>query len=80
MEENIIKITKLKNVRIRNTHDDYLFPYQDVIIVEYANKKERTIDLIANKDITDIDYYKVVKTDRTKESIIFEEYKEDYDE
>ena len=80
MKENIIKITKLKNVKIQNTHDDYLFPYQDVIIVEYANKKERTIDLIANKDITDIDYYKVVKTDRTKESIIFEEYKEDYDE
>ena len=72
--KDIIKITKINNVRIENTHNGYLFPSQNILKIEYRDKTYRILDLISQKDITDIDYFKVVNTDKTKEKTLFKEY------
>lgn len=70
---NIIEIAKIKNVRIKNKHNDFIFPTQDILRVSFENGDIRTIDLICEKDITDIDYFEVIESDRTKERILFKD-------
>ncbi len=70
---DIVKISKLNYVQIKNTHNEFLYPLQSVLIIEYRNKRQSIIDLVANKDITNIDYFEVIKTSKTKEKILFEE-------
>lgn len=67
---NIVEIKKIKNVRIQNLHNDMLYPMQDLLEITFENGKTRTIDLFSEKDITDISYYKVINTKRTKSKII----------
>lgn len=68
---NIIRITRKKNVRILNTHNDYLFPTQDILEIEFENKQTRIIDLFCGKDITEIDYFKVEESKKTKSVNLF---------
>ena len=63
---NIIRITRKKNVRIKNIHNDYLFPTQDILEIEFENKDKRIIDLFCGKDITEIDYFQVEESKKTK--------------
>ena len=74
---DIVKISKLNYVQIGNTHNEHLYPLQSVLIVEYRNKKQRIIDLVSNRDITSIDYFKVIRTNKTKEKILFKEESEE---
>lgn len=67
---NIIEIKKIKNVRIKNIHNDMIFPTQDLLEITFENGKTRIVDLFSEKDITDMDYFKVVETKRTKNRII----------
>ena len=66
LKNNIIRITRKRNVRILNIHNNILFPLQDVIEIEFDNRQKRIIDLMSEKDITDIDYFKVEESDKTK--------------
>ena len=68
---NIIEIRKIKNIRIKNIHNNMIYPIQDILEITFENGKERIIDLMSKKDITDINYFKVIKTWRTKSRIIF---------
>ncbi|MBO7614820.1 MAG: hypothetical protein J6T15_03895 [Bacilli bacterium] len=72
--KDIIKIAKVDNVRIQNTHDGRLFPLQSVLEIETREGERHIIDLIADRDITYIDYYVVVQTPKTKERILFKEF------
>lgn len=71
-DRKIISITKIDNVRIKNTHNDYLYPTQSILEVD-MDDGYRIIDLIAKKDITDIDYFEVVTTSKTKKKVLFKE-------
>ena len=73
-KDRIIQIVKLDNVQIENTHNGYKYPLQNVLEIDFANGKFRMIDLFSQKDITDIDYFKVVPTSKTKKKYIFKEY------
>ena len=70
---NIVRIIKLKNVRIKNIHNNTLFPKQDVLEIEFENGEIRKIDLFSEKDITDIDYFEIETTPKTRCDIIFED-------
>ena len=71
-DRRIISITKIDNVQIRNIHNDYLYPMQSILEVDMDNGY-RIIDLIAEKDITDIDYFEIVTTNKTKKKVLFKE-------
>ena len=60
VKEDIIKIELIKNVRIKNTHNNFIFPSQNIMKVYFRNNKIRILDLFSCKDITDIDYFEVV--------------------
>ena len=70
---NIIEIAIKKNINIINLHNGVIFPTQSILVVSYENKDTRIIDLMSEKDITDIDYFKVIETEKTKKRIIFED-------
>lgn len=70
---NIIEITRFKNVRIKNLHNEVLFPTQDILRITFENGDNRIIDLISEKDITDIDYLSVVVSDKTRTRTLFKD-------
>lgn len=73
-DKDIIRITQVNNIHIKNLHDEHLFPLQSVLEVENRRGDIRIIDLIADRDITDIDYYVVCETPRTRRKHIFKEF------
>lgn len=73
---DIIKISHVKNVRVRNEHNNVVFPMQNVLKIYFRNGEIRTLDLFSNRDMTEVNYYKLVETPRTKEKIIFLENKD----
>ena len=68
---NIIEIYIKKNVNIQNLHNEVIYPKQSILVVSYENGSERIIDLMSEKDITDIDYFKVIESDKTKKRVLF---------
>lgn len=75
-EKDIIKITKVDKVRIKNTHNDTLFPEQSILKIEFRGGDYRILDLFSSYDITDIDYYEVVNTPKTKEKVLYKEFED----
>jgi len=73
-DKDIIRITKVNNIQIENTHNGLLFPVQSILEVENRGGATRVLDLIAERDITDIDYFVVHETDKTKKKDLFIEY------
>lgn len=69
----IIKIELVKNVNVKNILDDYVYPLQNIIKVYFKNGESRTIDLVCNKDITNVNKLVVVYNDFTKIKVLFEE-------
>lgn len=72
-KEDIIKIELVKNARIQNTHNSFIFPKQYIIKVYYRNNKLRILDLFSKRDITDIDYFKIY--DEKEVKVLFNEFK-----
>lgn len=70
---DIKKITKIKNVKIKNTHNDFMYPSQDILEIEFKNGSIKRLDLLSQKDMTDVDYFEVIETIMTKKDIIYEE-------
>ena len=71
--KDIIEILQVKNVRIKNTHNNYIFPYQNIMKITFRNGETRFLDLFSRRDMTDVDYFKIITTEKTKEKIIFKE-------
>lgn len=76
-DKDIIRITKVNNVRVENLHDGFLFPAQDFLEIETRGGDVRILSLIAERDITDIDYLKLKETDKTKKRDLFKENMDD---
>jgi len=70
--KKIMTITKFDNVQIKNTHNDYLYPPQNILEID-LDDGYRIIDLFSQKDITDIDYFEIVTTTKTKKKVLFQE-------
>lgn len=70
---NIIEIKRVCDVRVKNKHNGVVFPLQDILKISFENGSNRIIDLICEKDITDIDYFQVVESDKTRELILFKD-------
>ena len=73
--DEIIKIVKVKNVNIENTHINYKYKKQDILKVIYRSGKESIIDLDGEKDITNIDYMKIIYPKKYKEKVIFSDFR-----
>jgi len=71
-DKKIIAIVQFDNVRIRNAHNDYLYPEQSILEIDMEDGF-RIIDMISEKDITDIDYFKVESTNKTRKKVLFKE-------
>lgn len=70
---NIIEIAIKKNVNIVNLHNEVIYPKQSILVVSFENGTERIIDLMSEKDITEIDYFKVVESDKVKKRLLFKD-------
>lgn len=69
---DIIKVELVKNVRIRNLHNDFLFPKQNVMKIYFTNGEIRILDLFSQMDITNVDYFRAEETKNTKIKVLFE--------
>lgn len=70
---NIIEIKRVCDIRIKNKHNGVVFPLQDILKISYENGKNRVLDLFSEKDITDIDYFEIVESDKTSEIVYFKD-------
>ena len=70
---DIIRITKVNNIRIENAHNGFLFPEQNILEIEDREGNVHILDLMASKDITSIDYLVVHETNKTKRKDLFKE-------
>lgn len=73
--EEIQKIVKVKNVNLENVHTGCVYKTQDILKVIYKDGKESIIDLDGEKDITNINYMKVIYPSKIKEKIIFSDFR-----
>lgn len=73
--EEIQKIVKVKNVNLKNVHTGFIYKPQNILKVIYKNGKESIIDLDGEKDITNIDYMKIIYPSKIREKIIFSDFR-----
>ena len=74
----IIKIEYVDNVRYKNLHNNMIFPTQSILKIYFDDNSVRIIDLFSEIDTTDIDYYEILNTYKTKTKVVMEdrEYKD----
>lgn len=72
-ENDIIKIVKIKGVKVRHKINKHEFMKRNIIRVDYRNGEHRFINMLAKRDMTDIDYFDIVYPKKIKEKVIFEE-------
>jgi len=72
-DKDIIRISKIDNIQVENTHNGFMFPVQNILEIEFRGGDVRILDLMADRDITDIDYLIVHETPKTKRKDLFKE-------
>ena len=72
-DKDIVKIELIKGARVQNTHNNYVFPKQNIMKVYFRNNEIRTLDLFSERDITNIDYFKILEDNKTKRKTLFTE-------
>ena len=75
-KNDIIKIELVKNVCVENKNNNCIYPKQDILKIHFRNKKYRIIDLFSEVDITEIDYFRILETKKTKIKTLFKEQTE----
>jgi hypothetical protein len=68
---NIVKMTLQKDMTVVNLHNNSKFRNNDILKIEYANGEVRYLDLLSNRDMTDVDYFKIEKGLLSREKVIF---------
>ena len=71
----IIKITKIKNINIKNNHNGVIFKPSNILKIYFESGEVHIIDLYADADITGLDYIDVIYPDKYKEKIIFSDFR-----
>ena len=68
---DIVEIKKITNTKLKNLHDNRISVFtQDLLKIKFEDGQVRTVALFMEADITDVDYYEVLYTPRTKEIMI----------
>lgn len=74
-EKQIVLIKQVTNMKLIDAHKmDLNSPLRDIIIVTFASGEIRTVDLFAEMDVTNIDYWYYEKTQNSNEIILFKHY------
>ena len=73
-DKDLVKIELIKVVRVQNTHNGFVFPKQNIMKIYFRSGDIRTLDLFSGRDITDIDYFKIINGITTKTKVLFKEY------
>ena len=73
-DKDIVKVELIKNVRVQNTHNGFVFPKQNIMKVYFRSGDIRTLDLFSGRDITDMSYFKIINGLTTKIKTLFKEY------
>lgn len=77
-EEQIVLIVKVTNMELIDHHKPNLKgPLRDVIFITFANGGVKTLDLFAETDVTNIDYWEYKKTKKSKFVTIFKHWSVD---
>jgi hypothetical protein len=72
-KNDIVKIELLKNVRIKNMGNGFVFPKQNVMRIYFRNGQMRELDLFSNRDFTDVGYFTTTDVEKAKIKVLFEE-------
>ena len=68
----ITKITEIKGLNILNKHTNIMYKNQIIWLIK-TNKKSYVLDMLANKDITDVDYLEIIETKKAKYKVLFKD-------
>lgn len=71
MENNIKKITLIKNARFRNMLEKSNFPAEKALEIEMENGEKHILSSISQKDFYGVEYIKLIDRDKEKRQIIF---------
>lgn len=71
MENNIKKITLIKNARFRNMIEKSNFPPEKALEIEMENGEKHILSSISQKDFYGVEYIKLIDRDKEKRKIIF---------
>ena len=71
MENNIKKITLIKNARFRNMLEKSNFPAEKALEIEMENGDIHILSSVSQKDFLGVDYIKLIDRDKEKRQIIF---------
>ena len=79
-EKQIMSVVKITNMELIDSHKpDLKGPLRDVIFITLANGEIKRLDLFAESDVTNIDYWDYKKTKKSKEITLFKHWNvEDY--
>jgi len=69
---SVIKITKMK--LIDHHKPNLAGPLRDVIFINLANGEVKRLDIFADSDTTNVDYWDYEKTWMSKEKVLFEHW------
>lgn len=73
--DRIVKITKVKNVNMKNKHRNYIYNPSSILKVYLESGEVHVIDLEAEADITGVDYMEVLYPKKYKEKVIFSDFR-----
>ena len=71
MENNIKKITLIKNARFRNMLEKSNFPAEKALEIEMENGDIHILSSVSQKDFLGVDYIKLIDRDKEERKIIF---------
>lgn len=60
-----------KNVHIKNMHNNYIYPHQNILEIKLKNGIVWKYDLFSMKNMTNVDYFKIKRTIFSSKVTIF---------
>ena len=74
-KEQVMSVVKITNMRLIDHHKPNINGrLRDVIFITLANGEIKRLDLFAESDVTNIDYWEYRKTWKSKEKVIFKHW------
>lgn len=74
-KRQIMSIVKITNMELIDHHKpNKKSPYRDVIFIALADGDIKKLDMFAEMDVTNIDYWEYKKTWKSKEKVLFKHW------
>lgn len=71
MQNKIVKISRFKNCRLKNTHNGHIGCKKDIYVVEFENGDTRLLDWRGGFDFTNTSYFEILMPKKIKEEVLF---------